>query len=153
VAKIVVTRVEKTVMLPLVRPGRWYWAMVGVLAAIVAWAAYAYTVQLQQGLVVTAMRDRISWGLYVSTFVFFIGISHAGTLVSAILRVTNADWRKPITRLAEAITVFALVVGASAGRTASCSFPCTDASSPRFCGTSRRSRSTSRAASCTSTSP
>src|SRR3990170_2952733 len=100
-------------MLPLVRPGRWYWALVGVLSAIVAWAAYAYTVQLQQGLVVTAMLDRISWGLYVSTFVFFIGISHAGTLVSAILRVTNADWRKPITRLAEAITVFALVVGAA----------------------------------------
>ncbi len=112
-AKIVVTRLEKSVMLPLVRPGRWYWALVGVLSAIVAWAAYAYTVQLQQGLVVTSMRDRISWGLYVSTFVFFIGISHAGTLVSAILRVTNADWRKPITRLAEAITVFALIVGAS----------------------------------------
>jgi molybdopterin-containing oxidoreductase family membrane subunit len=113
VAKIVVTPLEKSVMLPLVRPGRWYWAIVGVLAAIVAWAAYAYMVQLQDGLVVTALRDRISWGLYVSTFVFFIGISHAGTLVSAILRVTNADWRKPITRLAEAITVFALVVGAS----------------------------------------
>ena len=112
-AKIVVTRHEKTVMLDLVRPGRWYWAIVGVLAAIVAWAAYAYTVQLQEGLVVTAMRDRISWGLYVSTFVFFIGISHAGTLVSAILRVTHAEWRKPITRLAEAITVFALVVGAA----------------------------------------
>ena len=112
-AKIVVTHLEKSVMLPLVRPGRWYWALVGVLSAIVAWAAYAYTVQLQQGLVVTSMRDRISWGLYVSTFVFFIGISHAGTLVSAILRVTDANWRKPITRLAEAITVFALIVGAS----------------------------------------
>ena len=112
-AKIVVTPLEKTVMLALVRPGRWYWVIMGVLAAIVAWAAYAYTVQLREGLIVTALRDRISWGLYVSTFVFFIGISHAGTLVSAILRVTNAEWRKPITRLAEAITVFALVVGAA----------------------------------------
>src|SRR3970040_1751760 len=111
VAKIVVTRLEKTVMQPLVRPGRWYWAIVTVLAAIVAWAVYAYAVQLQEGLVVTALRDRISWGLYVTTFVFFIGISHAGTLVSAILRVTHAEWRKPITRLAEAVTAFALVVG------------------------------------------
>jgi Ni/Fe-hydrogenase subunit HybB-like protein len=44
-------------------------------------------------------------------FVFFIGISHAGTLISAILRVTGAEWRRPITRVAEAITVFALMVG------------------------------------------
>src|SRR3990172_10403180 len=62
VAKIVVTHLEKSVMLHLVRPGRWYWALVGVLSAIVAWAVYAYTVQLQQGLVVTSMPDRISWG-------------------------------------------------------------------------------------------
>jgi Ni/Fe-hydrogenase subunit HybB-like protein len=55
----------------------------------------------------------VSWGLYMGNFVFFIGISHAGTLISAILRVTGAEWRRPITRMAEAITVFALVVGAS----------------------------------------
>jgi molybdopterin-containing oxidoreductase family membrane subunit len=52
------------------------------------------------------------WGFYLFNFVFWIGISHAGTLISAILRLTNAGWRTPVTRAAEAITVFALMIGA-----------------------------------------
>src|SRR3972149_4027781 len=111
--KILVTRLEKRLMLPLVRFGPRCWIFAAALLAVIAWGAYAYSVQLREGLAVTGMRDRVSWGLYVSTFVFFIGISHAGTLVSAILRVTHAEWRKPITRLAEAITAFALIVGAT----------------------------------------
>jgi molybdopterin-containing oxidoreductase family membrane subunit len=53
----------------------------------------------------------MSWTLYLVNFVFFIGISHAGTLISAILRITNAGWRTPITRAAEMVTVFALAAG------------------------------------------
>jgi molybdopterin-containing oxidoreductase family membrane subunit len=87
----------------------WVW----LLVALVAWGLVAYVYQLVHGLAVTAMRDYVSWGLYMANFVFFIGISHAGTLISAILRVTHAEWRRPITRMAEAITVFALIVGAS----------------------------------------
>ncbi len=90
--------------------GRLWLAFFG---AVVGWGIHSYTRQLTQGLEVTAMRDYVSWGMYISNFVFFIGISHAGTLISAILRVTQAEWRRPITRMAEAITVFALVVGAS----------------------------------------
>jgi Ni/Fe-hydrogenase subunit HybB-like protein len=86
---------------------------VGSLLAVIAFGLYAYGLQLTRGLEVTAMRNHVSWGLYMANFVFFIGISHAGTLISAILRVTNAEWRRPITRMAEAITVFALMVGAS----------------------------------------
>ena len=82
------------------------------LFGVVGLGVYAYIVQLTEGLRVTGMRDYVSWGLYMTNFVFFIGISHAGTLISAILRVTNAGWRRPITRMAEAITVFALMVGA-----------------------------------------
>jgi molybdopterin-containing oxidoreductase family membrane subunit len=59
------------------------------------------------------MRDRISWGLYITAFVFFIGISHAGTLISAILRASKVSWRAPVTRIAEFITAVALIVGAS----------------------------------------
>jgi molybdopterin-containing oxidoreductase family membrane subunit len=58
------------------------------------------------------MRNVVIWGLYLVNFVFFIGISHAGTLISAILRVTNAGWRTPITRMAEMITVVAISIGA-----------------------------------------
>ena len=95
---------------------RWsprFLVFVGLLAAVVAWGAYAYNVQLQQGLVVTGMRDTVSWGLYISNFVFYIGISHVGALMSAILRLTKAEWRRPVTRMAEAITVCSLFVGAS----------------------------------------
>jgi molybdopterin-containing oxidoreductase family membrane subunit len=89
-----------------------YRLLVAILVAVIGWAAYAYSLQLRYGLAVTGLSDQISWGIYVTNFVFFIGISHAGTLISAILRVTGAEWRRPVTRMAEAITVFALLVGA-----------------------------------------
>ncbi len=82
------------------------------LLAVIAVGAYGYFTQLRIGLGVTGLNNQVSWGLYITNFVFFIGVSHAGTLISAILRVTGAEWRRPITRMAEAITVFALMVGA-----------------------------------------
>lgn len=85
---------------------------VGSLCALIVAGAAAWIVQLTYGLRVTGLREYVSWGTYMTNFVFFIGVSHAGTLISAILRVTNAEWRRPITRMAEAITVFALMVGA-----------------------------------------
>jgi Ni/Fe-hydrogenase subunit HybB-like protein len=83
------------------------------LAVVVAIGMVAYALQLVFGLSVTAMNDYVSWGLYMANFVFFIGISYAGTLISAVLRLTHAEWRRPITRMAETITVVALMVGAS----------------------------------------
>lgn len=85
---------------------------VGFLILIIGAALWAYIYQVREGLQVTGMRNYVSWGMYMTNFVFFIGISHAGTLISAILRVTNAPWRRPITRMAEAITLFALMIGA-----------------------------------------
>jgi molybdopterin-containing oxidoreductase family membrane subunit len=90
-----------------------YWIWLGFLAVIVLNAMYQYSRQWTDGLYVTDMRDRISWGLYITAFVFFIGISHAGTLISAILRASKASWRAPVTRIAEFITAVALLVGAS----------------------------------------
>jgi len=60
---------------------------------------------------VTGLQRPVFWGIYIGGFLFWIGISHAGTLISAILRLTGAAWRKPVTRAAEAITVFALMIG------------------------------------------
>ena len=72
---------------------------------------FAWSVQLRHGIGVTGINRPVFWGLYITTFVFWIGISVAGTLISAILRVTGAEWRRPVTRCAEAITLFALSVG------------------------------------------
>jgi len=75
-------------------------------AGLVAWSY-----QLRRGMGVTGLQRPVFWGIYIVDFVFWIGISHAGTLISAILRLTDAAWRKPVTRAAEAITVFALMIG------------------------------------------
>lgn len=105
-------RVEADVLATLAPAGRAGRAWVACLALVSAAGLAAYIYQLVYGLQVTAMREFVSWGVYMTNFVFFIGISHAGTLISAILRVTGAEWRRPITRMAEGITVFALMVGA-----------------------------------------
>ncbi len=83
----------------------------GFLSVVAAWGLGVYIYQLRNGLGVTAMRNYVSWGLYISTFVFFIGISHSGTLVSAILRLTKQEWRRPITRSAELLTFVSLLFG------------------------------------------
>src|SRR5512135_2399180 len=105
-------RLEERVLAPLRGTGWRYFAWLAFLLALLGWALYAYSQQLENGLIVTNLRDRISWGLYIASFVFFIGISHAGTLLSAILRVTRARWQMPITRMAEFITGVALMVAA-----------------------------------------
>ena len=107
-----VERLTETVLRPLTSTGRGYWAVVGLLLIVVAWGLFAYARQLGEGLIVTGMRDQVVWGFYIVNFIFFIGISHAGTLTSAILRLSGAEWRRPITRMAEVITVVALMMGA-----------------------------------------
>jgi molybdopterin-containing oxidoreductase family membrane subunit len=102
--------VERDMLATLGPPGVGHKVLVIGLALVVAWAMAAYAYQLRIGLAATAMSDYFSWGVYIVNFVFFIGISMAGSLISAVLRLTNAPWRHPISRLAEAITVFALMV-------------------------------------------
>jgi Ni/Fe-hydrogenase subunit HybB-like protein len=78
---------------------------VAFLFFIVAIGAYAYTRQLRYGLIVTDMRDFSSWGIYISNFVFFVAISLVGSLVSAVLKLTNVQWRTPLVRISEIIAV------------------------------------------------
>ena len=87
--------------------------ILATIAAFIVGAAGlgAWAYQLYRGMGVTGLHRPVFWGFYLVDFVFWIGISHAGTLISAILRLTNATWRKPVTRAAEAITVFALMIG------------------------------------------
>ena len=82
-----------------------------ILGTVILWALFAWIYQLREGLGVTGLNRPVYWGFYITNFVFFIGISHAGTLISAILRLTNAEWRRSITRSAEVITVLVLFFG------------------------------------------
>src|SRR3989338_1122348 len=103
---------ESDVVSPMTRFSFRFRLAVGCLLAVIAVAAYAWVHQLRDGLRVTGLHSPVFWGIYITNFVFFIGISHAGTLISAILRLCRAEWRRPITRMAEAITVLVLFIGA-----------------------------------------
>jgi len=104
--------VDAVLIEPIVRRSRSFYITVAILLVFILWGAYAYVTQFQRGLGVTGLNQPVCWGFYITNFVFFIGISHAGTLISAILRICNAEWRRPITRMAEVITVMVLTIGA-----------------------------------------
>ena len=97
---------------PLVETSRTYYVVAALLAVVVVWGLFAYYVQVRYGLGRTGLNRPKYWGIYIICFVFFIGISHAGTLISAILRVSKAEWRRSITRSAELITVLVIGFGA-----------------------------------------
>jgi molybdopterin-containing oxidoreductase family membrane subunit len=103
---------HEALLRPLEQTGKGFYLLVALLLAVIGWGVFAYFQQLRLGLGVTGLSRPIFWGVYITNFVFFIGLSHAGTLVSAILRIVGAEWRRPFTRLAEAVTVFSLPFGA-----------------------------------------
>ena len=81
---------------------------VAILVLICLIGAYAYYLQLKDGLIVTNMRDYVSWGIYISNFVFFVAISLVGSLITAVFRLANVEWSTPLTRIAEIIAVSAI---------------------------------------------
>ncbi len=83
-----------------------------VLLFICAIGAFAYVRQLKNGLIVTNMGDYVSWGIYISNFVFFVAISLVGSLITAIFRLSNVPWRTPLTRISEMIAVSAITFAA-----------------------------------------
>ena len=93
------------------KTGKGFYITVSILGALVLLGLYAYITQYRNGLTVTGLSRQIFWGVYITNFVFFIGISHAGTFISAVLRVLKAEWRRPISRLSELTTVFILMFG------------------------------------------
>ncbi len=105
-------RINGDLLRPLLHTSWRFWALVVFLGSVVALGLGAWAYQMSRGFGVSGIRWPIFWAFYVTNFVFWIGISHAGTLISAILRLVNAGWRRPVTRCAEVITVFALMIGA-----------------------------------------
>ncbi|MCP4247018.1 MAG: polysulfide reductase NrfD [bacterium] len=96
---------------PILHTGPRFYITVAALLSVIALGVYAYLTQYREGLGVTGLGRPIYWGFYITNFVFFIGISHAGTLISAILRIVGAEWRRTITRSAEVITVMVIMFG------------------------------------------
>lgn len=82
---------------------------VGFLFLVSLAGLYFYTQQLRNGLIVTGLRDYTVWGIYISNFVFFVAISLVGSLISAILKLSGAQWSTPLTRISEVIAVAAII--------------------------------------------
>ncbi len=98
-------------MLSSLHPPTWRWyGLALVLGVIVAGGLAAFAYQVMTGMSVTGLSRPVMWGFYIINFVFWVGLSHSGTMVSAILRLSQANWRRPILRAAEAMTVFTITV-------------------------------------------
>lgn len=75
----------------------------------VGFGLFCFLYQVYSGLGVAGYRHPVFWGVYITNFVFWVGIAHSGTLISAILYLFRARFRMSIYRIAEAMTVFAVL--------------------------------------------
>jgi len=100
--------VDRSVRAILEPPGWKYWVWIGFLATLTTIAAGAWTRQIYEGLQVTGLGDPVMWAVYITNFVFWVGIAHSGTLISAILFLFRTRWRTAVYRAAETMTIFAI---------------------------------------------
>ncbi len=91
------------------RLGRGYWVLVSLAAAALGFGAWCYSLIIRQGLGVTGLRRPGMWGNLITDFVFWVGIAHSGTLISAILFLFRARFRTAVYRVAEMMTVFGVL--------------------------------------------
>lgn len=75
----------------------------------VGWSSWRIAAE---GVGVLGLNNNVVWGLDIVHFVFWIGLGHAGTLISAVLLLTRQSWRSPIARGAELMTLCAVVCAA-----------------------------------------
>jgi Ni/Fe-hydrogenase subunit HybB-like protein len=101
--------INRLVLKTLDPPGRAYWVSVALLASVVAAGLGTWMYQVWIGLGVTGLRQPVMWAIYITNFVFWVGIAHSGTLISAILFLFRTRWRTPVYRAAETMTVFAVM--------------------------------------------
>ena len=109
--KLQFDQVDKEILKVLKPPGRAYWIAVGLLfLGVIYGYAVVWPYQMLTGLGSAGYRPPVMWGAYLTNFVFWIGIGHAGTLISAILFLFRARFRTSISRSAEAMTIFAVFI-------------------------------------------
>jgi Ni/Fe-hydrogenase subunit HybB-like protein len=107
-AELTFQNIDDTVLGTMAPPERGYWTLVAVLFAGVLMGAACWIYQILVGIGVGGQNNPVHWGTYLINFVFWVGIAHSGTLISAILHLFRARWRNPIARAAETMTVFAV---------------------------------------------
>jgi Ni/Fe-hydrogenase subunit HybB-like protein len=101
--------VTNSVLAMLEPPGFGWFVQLAFCLALVAVGFSCWLIQVMNGMGVAGINHPIMWGVYITNFVFWVGIAHSGTLISAVLYLFRARFRQPIYRLAEAMTVFAVM--------------------------------------------
>ena len=102
-------QVTKDILKPMFNASAVYLALVGIAAATMGWGGYCWYYQLTHGLGAAGYQPPVFWGVYITTFVFWIGIGHAGTLISAVLFLFRSKWRTGVYRASEAMTIFGVM--------------------------------------------
>ena len=107
------TDIHNDVVRSIVETGpNYYIALATAFALTLACFFFPWFYQLYYGIGAAGMNHPGGWGTYLASFIFWIGLSHSGTLLSCVLHITNSSWRKAMYRSAEAMTLFSLVVAA-----------------------------------------
>jgi molybdopterin-containing oxidoreductase family membrane subunit len=103
-------QIDQTVLNTLSPPKKGYWAIVVLLFLGMLAGGACWIYQIFVGIGAGGQNIPVAWGTYLINFVFWVGIAHSGTLISAILHLFRAGWRNPIARAAETMTVFAVCI-------------------------------------------
>lgn len=105
--------VNRDILKTLLETGPRYWILFSITASIAVLCLFIpWIYQIEVGLGASGQNRSDVWGTYLSNFIFWIGLSHSGTLLSAVLHITRSSWRKAIYRSAEAMTLFSLMTAA-----------------------------------------
>lgn len=102
--------VNRDLLAPLQGTSRGYIGLALLLTALVAAGAGAWIYQIRTGIGQTNLHPPVFWGSYIASFVYWIGVSHSGTFISGVLRLTKAEWRRPVTRIAELMTIISVAI-------------------------------------------
>ena len=89
-------KINEEVLQSLKKPTLGYWAVIAGLAMVFGAGVAAYTYQLFMGMGVAGIGHPVGWGVYIVNFVFWVGIAHSGTLISAVLYLFRVRWRTAI---------------------------------------------------------
>lgn len=108
-ARLSYRRVNETVLAALAAPGRGWYILFVLDLIVLGIGVLAFANQVTTGLGVAGYAPPVMWAAYITNFVFWVGIAHSGTLISAILYLFRARWRVSVYRAAEAMTVFAVM--------------------------------------------
>jgi len=102
--------INHRVLDPIRKPGIGFYLLMLLFLSFVAFGLTCLGLQIFKGLGLAGINNPVGWGIYLVNFVFWVGIAHSGTLISAILYLFRSRWRTSVNRIAEAMTVFAVMM-------------------------------------------